>query len=107
MTVTKPTSERTLARANGAHTASRPSSGSRLPWGQRQSWAASAAQGWWFPLGVFLLTRAVDAVFLLVAGHHQVALGGGDPAYHLSFPTPADPSSSAGLCPARTRRAAI
>src|SRR3954452_24418650 len=45
----------------------------------------------WFPLLVYALTRALDAVFVIIAGHRQVALAGFDPSYHLSFPSPADP----------------
>jgi len=45
----------------------------------------------WFPLLVYALTRALDAVFVIIAGHRQVALAGFDPNYHLSFPSPADP----------------
>ena len=47
--------------------------------------------GLWFPLLVYGLTRALDAVFLVVAGRGQVAISGIDPNYHLSFPSPADP----------------
>lgn len=47
--------------------------------------------GLWFPLMVYALTRGLDAVFIVLAGHHQVALGGLDPDYHLSFPSAADP----------------
>jgi hypothetical protein len=45
----------------------------------------------WFPLLVYALTRALDALFIVIAGHRQVAITGVDPNYHLSFPSPADP----------------
>jgi hypothetical protein len=45
----------------------------------------------WFPLLVYALTRGLDAVFIVIAGHRQVAMTGVDPNYHLSFPSPADP----------------
>jgi len=47
--------------------------------------------GLWFPLLVYALTRGLDIVFIVLAGHHQVALAALDPNYHLSFPSPADP----------------
>jgi hypothetical protein len=45
----------------------------------------------WFPLTVFAVTRAVNAVMIIAAARHQVALIGGDPGYHLNYPSPADP----------------
>jgi hypothetical protein len=48
--------------------------------------------GLWFPLLVYALTRAIDAVLLVLAGRRQVAMIGLDPSYRLSFPSPADPS---------------
>ena len=48
--------------------------------------------GLWFPLLVYALTRAIDAVFIVIAGHRQVAMIGLDPSYLLSFPSPAAPS---------------
>jgi hypothetical protein len=45
----------------------------------------------WFPLLAYALTRALDAVFLVLAGRNQVAMTGVDPNYHLVFPSPADP----------------
>src|SRR3954454_24931972 len=55
---------------------------------ERSRWNGYAL---WFPLLVYALTRALDAVFVIIAGHRQVALAGFDPNYHLSFPSPADP----------------
>src|SRR4029079_19475654 len=45
----------------------------------------------WFPLTVYALTRAVDAVMIVLASRHQVALLGADPSYHLNYSSPADP----------------
>jgi hypothetical protein len=45
----------------------------------------------WFPLLVYALTRGLDAVFIIISGHRQVAITGVDPNYHLSFPSSADP----------------
>ncbi len=45
----------------------------------------------WFPLLAYALTRALDAVFIVLAGHNQVAMTGVDPNYHLVYPSPADP----------------
>jgi hypothetical protein len=47
--------------------------------------------GLWFPLLVYAFTRAVDAVLILHAGHHQAAMLGLDPSYRLSFPSSANP----------------
>ena len=48
----------------------------------------------WFPLVVFAATRAVDALLIVAASPHQVALIGRDPSYHLNYPSPADPGYS-------------
>jgi hypothetical protein len=48
--------------------------------------------GLWFPLLVYALTRAVDAVFIAITVHRQVAMTGLDPSYLLSFPSSAVPS---------------
>jgi hypothetical protein len=45
----------------------------------------------WFPLLVYVLTRGLDAVFLVIAGRRQVAITGVDPNYHLAFPSGANP----------------
>ena len=45
----------------------------------------------WFPLAVYALTRAVDALFLVVLSHRQVAMTGLDPNIRLAYPSPADP----------------
>ena len=45
----------------------------------------------WFPLLAYALTRGLDAVFVVLAGHNQVAMTGVDPNYHLVFPSEADP----------------
>jgi len=45
----------------------------------------------WFPLTVYTLTRALDAVMIVLASRHQVALLGADPSYHLNYSSPADP----------------
>jgi heme/copper-type cytochrome/quinol oxidase subunit 2 len=45
----------------------------------------------WFPLLVYVLTRVIDAVFIVVAGHHQAPMTGLDPNYLLSFPSARDP----------------
>src|ERR671932_1770294 len=45
----------------------------------------------WFPLAVYALTRAVDALFLVVLIHLQVAMTGLDPNIRLAYPSPADP----------------
>ena len=45
----------------------------------------------WFPLLVFAVTRALDAVMVEVASRNQVALIGADPSYHLNYSSPADP----------------
>jgi hypothetical protein len=47
--------------------------------------------GLWFPLLAYALTRALDGVFIVLAGRNQVAMTGVDPNYHLVFPSPADP----------------
>jgi len=39
----------------------------------------------------YALTRALDALFIVVLGHRQVAMTGLDPNIHLSYPSPADP----------------
>lgn len=48
----------------------------------------------WFPLAVFAATRVVDALLIVAASPHQVALIGRDPSYHLNYPSPADPGYS-------------
>src|SRR5689334_15878101 len=55
--------------------------------------AASSWDGYavWFPLAVFAATRTVDALLIVAASHHQVALVARDPNYHLNYPSPADP----------------
>jgi hypothetical protein len=45
----------------------------------------------WFPLLVYALTRGLDAVFIIISGHRQVAITGVDPNYRLSFPSSGDP----------------
>src|SRR5690242_1527868 len=50
--------------------------------------------GVWFPLAVFAATRAVDALLIVAASPHQVALIARDPSYHLNYPSPADPGYS-------------
>ena len=45
----------------------------------------------WFPLLVYAITRAIDAVFLALLAQRQVAMTGIDPNIRLSFPSPADP----------------
>src|SRR3954462_15745089 len=45
----------------------------------------------WFPLLVFVVTRALDAAMVQVASRNQVALIGADPSYHLNYSSPADP----------------
>lgn len=58
---------------------------------------STAERGWrnhyglWFPLLVYALTRAVDAVFIVVLGRRQVAMTGVDPNIHLTYPSPANP----------------
>src|SRR3954454_3153776 len=47
--------------------------------------------GLWFPLLAYAVTRGIDAVFIIILGHRQVAMTGLDPNIHLSFPSPADP----------------
>jgi hypothetical protein len=47
--------------------------------------------GLWFPLLVYALTRGLDAIFIIISGHGQVAITGIDPNYRLSFPSSADP----------------
>jgi hypothetical protein len=59
--------------------------------------ASSARKTWrdryglWFPLLAYAVTRGIDAVFIIILGHRQVAMTGLDPNIHLSFPSPADP----------------
>ena len=50
---------------------------------------------WCFPLMVFAVTRAVDAMFIVVAGRHQTALATPEPGYHLAVATGADPGYAA------------
>jgi hypothetical protein len=45
----------------------------------------------WFPLLVYAVTRAIDALFIVALAHRQVAMTGVDPNIHLVFPSPADP----------------
>ncbi|PID97029.1 MAG: hypothetical protein CSA84_01305 [Actinomycetales bacterium] len=45
----------------------------------------------WFPLLVYAVTRAVDAVFFQVMQAQQVAMDPSIPAGHVSYPTPAAP----------------
>lgn len=47
----------------------------------------------WFPLVVFAATRAVDALLIVAASPHQVALIGRDPSYHLNYPSPPIPGT--------------
>src|SRR3954468_14363095 len=47
--------------------------------------------GLWFPLLVYAVTRAIDALFIVVLSRRQVAMIGVDPNIHLVFPSPADP----------------
>ena len=47
--------------------------------------------GLWFPLLVYAVTRAIDALFIVVLARRQVAMIGVDPNIHLVFPSPADP----------------
>lgn len=44
----------------------------------------------WFPIAVFALTRLVDALFILIASRHQIALTTSD-VYYIHTPTPANP----------------
>jgi hypothetical protein len=47
---------------------------------------------WWtWPLVVFLLTRAIDTVMIIVAARHQIALDGSITGYKSTVPTPAQP----------------
>jgi hypothetical protein len=45
----------------------------------------------WFPLLVYALTRAVDALFIMTLSRRQVAMTGLDPNIHLLYASPADP----------------
>ncbi len=45
----------------------------------------------WFPLLAYAITRAIDAVFIVLLAQRQVAMTGIDPNIRLSFPSPADP----------------
>jgi hypothetical protein len=45
----------------------------------------------WFPLLVYAITRAIDAVFITVLSGRQVAMTGIDPNIRLAYPSPADP----------------
>jgi hypothetical protein len=58
-----------------------------------RSWVASirVRHEWWFPLCAFAVTRLADALFIVAAGHHQIALRGDDPGYHLNYPSTAAP----------------
>ncbi len=47
--------------------------------------------GLWFPLLVYAVTRAIDALFIVLLAQRQVAMTGLDPNIHLVFPSPADP----------------
>lgn len=43
------------------------------------------------PVVIFVVTRLVDAVFLVMGAHDQSALPATSPAYHVSFPTEGSP----------------
>src|SRR5664280_2285323 len=48
----------------------------------------------WFPLAVYAITRLFDAVLILIAAHHQIALPDGITAlagYKISEPSPSSP----------------
>jgi hypothetical protein len=45
----------------------------------------------WFPLLVYALTRAADAVFIVLAGRSQILLTWREPSRRLRYPSPADP----------------
>ena len=60
-------------------------------------WVAGAriSHVWWFPLCVFAVTRLVDTLLMVAAGHHQIALRGDYPGYHLNYPSTAAPGYGA------------
>lgn len=45
----------------------------------------------WFPLAVYAATRLVNAVFIIVAARHQIALSGNIDGYQITLPSPAAP----------------
>jgi hypothetical protein len=45
----------------------------------------------WFPLAVYAATRLVNAVFIIVAARHQIALSGNLDGYHITMPSPSAP----------------
>lgn len=45
----------------------------------------------WFPLTVYVATRLIDVLIILVAGRHQIALSGVIDGYHVTMPSVADP----------------
>jgi hypothetical protein len=45
----------------------------------------------WFPLAVYAAARLIDAVFIIVAARHQIALSGNLDGYHITLPSPAAP----------------
>lgn len=48
----------------------------------------------WFPLVVFTATRVIDALLILIAARHQIALSGLIDGYHVTLPSPAAPGYS-------------
>lgn len=45
----------------------------------------------WYPLAVYAATRLIDALFILIAARHQIALSGIIDGYHLTLPSAAAP----------------
>lgn len=45
----------------------------------------------WFPLAVYATTRLIDALFIVIAARHQIALSGIVEGYHVSVPSGAHP----------------
>ena len=48
----------------------------------------------WFPLVVYMATRLIDALLILIASRHQIALSGLIDGYHVTLPSPAAPGYS-------------
>jgi hypothetical protein len=48
----------------------------------------------WFPLAVYAATRLIDALLILIAARHQIALSGLIDGYHVTLPSSAAPGYS-------------
>lgn len=67
--------------------------------GGQQTSATSRGTGWsttrgfrvWFPLALYAVTRAINAVYFAVMQTHQIAMGGSVEVARVLYPTPAAP----------------